>query len=181
MGEPVIERMRRIGRDIYLTGLVSTRAGNMSVRIRDTIVMSRVGASLGRLAPEDFVEIPVAGPGDRDADVSSDLVIHRAIYEQTENRAVLHAHGPETIIASMAGGPISPADHEGRLLIPLVPVAEEAEVRSELAATIGRDVAAGSRIVAVRGHGTFAAGDAIEAAAHWTTCLEQSCRILRAL
>lgn len=178
MGEPVAERMRRAGRDLYIAGLVSTRSGNLSVRIRDTLVVTRAGASLPHLRPEDLVEVPAAGPGDRDGDASSDLAVHRAVYARSSARAVVHAHPPLAVVLSFGGTPIVPADHEGRLFIPSVPVVDEGRPRVVVGDRVGEAMADGAAIVAVRGHGTYAAGDSIEAATHWTTSLELSARIV---
>jgi L-fuculose-phosphate aldolase len=180
MGEPVIERMRRVGRDLYVTGLVSTRSGNLSVRVRETIVITRTGALLGHLGPSDLVEVPVDTADDRDAEASSDLIVHREVYRRSDALAIVHAHAPETIALSLRQDSIVPADTEGQAFIPNVPVFEETRPRTGVSAAIGDAIASGVRIAAVRAHGTFAAGDAIEAAAHWTTCLAMSSRILLA-
>lgn len=178
MGEPVVERMRRIGRDLAGGGLVSTRSGNLSVRMRDTIVVTRTGAMLGHLGPADLVEVPVDGSDDRDTEASSDLVVHREIYRRTDALAVVHAHAPDTIALSLRMDEIVPVDTEGLAFVPRVPVFEETRPRTTLAGRVAGALADGARVVAVRAHGTFAAGDAIESAAHWTTCLAMSSRIL---
>ena len=46
----IYEQCRDIGRDCFLSGLVSSHAGNMSVRVGDRLVITRRGSMLGRVA-----------------------------------------------------------------------------------------------------------------------------------
>lgn len=175
--DPIVEGLRRAGRDLYLLGLVSTRGGNLSARAGDLLVITRTGAPLGGLEPQDFVQVPVQTESEADAEASFDLVVHREIYRRSDALTVVHAHGPLTATLSF-DGPLRPVDHEGRILMPEVPVFAETRPRSVLAGQVAEAVAGGCRAVAVRGHGTFCAGDTIDAAMQWTTALELSARVL---
>lgn len=169
--------LRDVGRDLYLRGLVSTRGGNLSVRADDALLITRTGAPLGRLTGSDIIEVPVEGPSEVDDQASSDLVVHRAIYRLSDAGAVAHGHGVFATTLSFAG-PITPVDHEGKLLLGEVPVFEETDPRTTMADQMGAALSSGARVVAARGHGTYAAGETIEAAAQWTTAVEMSARIL---
>lgn len=173
-----LDRLRRVGRDLALAGLVSTRGGNLSVRTGERILVTRTGAALGHLEAESLVEVPAerAAPGDEEA--SSDLLLHREIYRSRGVGAIVHAHPPAVTALTFAGEVIEPVDHEGRLLMPTVQICEETDPREGLARRAADAVAAGDRVVAVRGHGTYAAGESPEDACHWTTALEMSARIL---
>lgn len=175
------EQLIDAGRDLYLTGIVSTRAGNLSARDSDTILITRTGAPLGRLTKDDFIEVSVSKPDERDVEASSDLVIHRQVYRDTDARVLVHGHGTDTIIWTFDGRAIEPADHEGALLVPRVAVHAERYDRTSLAADLASELGSGCPIVAVAAHGTYAIGQTVFEAAHWTTCIEQSCRILRGL
>jgi len=74
---------------------------------------------------------------------------------------------------------IVPRDVEGRLLLSKVPIlAGSGEVKpGELAEEIA-EALKGYKIVLVRGHGSFAAGQLLEEAFEYTTALEASCRLL---
>src|SRR5688500_13090001 len=156
MGDSVLERMRRCGADLFASGLITTRGGNLSVRVGDTIVITRTGALLAHLAPPDLVECPVGSSGERDDETSSDLVVHRAVYQACDARAVLHAHPPTAVAFTWTTDHFSPDDHEGRVFIPHVPVVAERKPRTLVASDVAAAVAAGARIVAVRTHGTYA-------------------------
>jgi L-fuculose-phosphate aldolase len=72
---------------------------------------------------------------------------------------------------------VFPADCEGRLLCPEIPIVDGEPGSEELA----RNVAAaltGHTVVMARGHGTFAGGRTLEEAYLHTAAAEHSCRIL---
>lgn len=173
------ERFAEVGRDLFLTGAVSSHGGNLSERDGEAIRITRTGAMLGRLSAEDVVETTVADGGTNDPACSSELVVHRAIYAAAGARAVVHAHPVHTIFRSMIQDSIRPLDSEADFLLGEVPVIS-------LPKTIGSpDVArevsgllVDHRIVVVRGHGPFAAGDSLRQAFQWVSVLEASCHIL---
>jgi len=175
----MFEQFSRIGRDIYLAGLISSHGGNMSARVGDRILITRRGSMLGRLAEHDIVETSLDSSGSDDALASTEIVVHRAIYANTAAMAVIHTHSPHSILRSMIEDEIVPIDSEGNFLLRKVPVYSFLQ-------TIGSPdvaVAAASglrdyRCVLVRGHGPFAAGAALEEAFQWITSLEMSCKIL---
>jgi L-fuculose-phosphate aldolase len=46
----LLEQFRRVGRDLYAGGLVSSHGGNVSVRRGEAIVITTHGSRLGHLA-----------------------------------------------------------------------------------------------------------------------------------
>lgn len=167
----MLDELRRAGRDLFVRGLVSTRGGNMSIRTGDTITVTRAGAMLGRLREGDFVDVPVNGQGTSEGEASSDTAIHRAIYQRSHARAVVHAHPTSVVVLSFAQEEIVPVDNEGKVFVPRVPVVPERDAVADA-------VASGARIVVLRGHGTYAAARTVEDAESWTTTLEMSAAIL---
>lgn len=75
------EEFRYIGRDIFVTGLTSSHGGNMSVRVGDKIIIKRRGAQFGQLKPTDFVVTSFQGKDSGIMRASTELIVHRAIYE----------------------------------------------------------------------------------------------------
>ncbi|HEY3118181.1 MAG TPA: class II aldolase/adducin family protein, partial [Chloroflexota bacterium] len=60
--DPRLELFQAVGRDLYLTGLVSSHTGTMSVRDSETgIKITKQNAMLGRLTNDDLIELPAQG------------------------------------------------------------------------------------------------------------------------
>jgi L-fuculose-phosphate aldolase len=79
------------------SGLVVGSAGNLSLRANDRVLITRGGAELDRLAPEDCVEVGVSesvlSENHRSGvQPSSELPLHLAIYAATEADAIVHTH-----------------------------------------------------------------------------------------
>jgi L-fuculose-phosphate aldolase len=175
----VLEQFRRIGRDLFVAGLISSHGGNMSLRQGDRILITRRGSMLAQLAERDIIDI---GLEENDANVtlaSTEIVVHRAIYQQTSALAIVHTHPPYAIAQSLAKDEIVPVDSEGSYLLHKVPVVEaqltagSSEV-AELLPTWLKEY----DLVMLRGHGPFAIGHLLEEAYQLTSVLEMTCRIL---
>lgn len=166
----------RAGADLAARGFVSTRGGNLSVRIGDRLLITRTGAALGRLSERDVVDVPLSGPWP--GGPSSDLGVHLGVYARSDARAVVHAHPNAAVTLSFGCDEIVPVDHEGKVFVPRVPVVDEREDRAALGGAVGEYIAEGRRVVVSRTHGSYAAGATIEDALAWTTTLEMSAQIL---
>lgn len=146
----------------------------MSVRLGSRLLITRHGSMLGRLQRGDLLEASLSGDIPRKA--SFDLPIHRAIYNQTTARAILHAHPPHALAIAFMEEAIIPPDVEGEYHLGRVPV----EKGDPLAEGIVLDIVEAlqqSRIVIVRRHGSYAIGRSLEEAFQWTSTLEESCRV----
>jgi L-fuculose-phosphate aldolase len=173
------EIFRDIGRDIFLRGLISSHAGNMSIRRGDRFLITRRASMLGRLSPEDIVEIDLATNDSHLLMASSEVVVHKAIYSNTSALSIVHTHPPYATLMSMTEDEIIPADSEGSYLFKKVPVvALEKTIGSEDSARAVSRYLSDYRIVLMRGHGSFARGDMLEEAFMFTTSLEASCFFL---
>lgn len=171
----LFKEFKETGRDIFLRGLISSHAGNMSVKIGDRIHITRKSSMLGRLHPKDIVEV---GPEKDDVNApmaSTELVVHRAIYEKTSGIAIVHTHPPYATLLSMVQDTIVPVDSEGTYLFQKAPVVRpEKTIGSEEAALLVSESLQNSKIVLIRGHGSFARGSTLEEAFMLTTSLEAS-------
>lgn len=174
-----IKMFTDIGRDIFVSRLISSHGGNMSVRVGESIFITATGSQLGRLSEDTVVEVPLVGPSERDSLASSELVVHRKIYDVTGAGAIVHTHSPHTIFRSMIEDAIEPIDSEARLFIPRVPVVSSPQtVGSAYAAELLASALLESPVAVLRGHGPFAIGDKLEDAYHWISALECSCELL---
>ncbi len=177
--ERLYAQFRDIGRDIFVSGLISSHAGNISVLVGDKIVIKRRGAMLGRLRPEDLIETALDRNDSGVVLASTELIVHRAIYHATPALAVVHTHSRTAIALSLSRDEIIPVDNEASYTLKKAPVlmVEYASGSKEMA-----DVVANAlreyKIVILRGHGSFAIGQTLEEAFHWTTMLEEACDII---
>lgn len=173
------EQFQEIGRDLFLAGLITSHGGNMSVRMGDRILITRRGCMLGRLRPADLIE---TGLGEDDAMVtlaSTELVVHRAIYQATSALAIVHTHPVHATALSLFETALIPVDSEGSYLLHRVPVVEAA--RTVGSAEVGQILAGVLRdhkIALLRGHGAFAVGEMLEEAYMVSSTLEASAKIL---
>lgn len=173
------EEFRDIGRDIYVGQLTSSHGGNMSVRVGDRIIIKRRGAQLGRLKREDFVETRLNGRDSGIARASTELIVHRAIYQKTSALAIIHSHPRTAIALSLSREAIIPIDVEGSYLLHKVPVvtSEYSSGSPEMAELIS-DTLRGYKIIMLRGHGCFSKGQTLEEAYHWISALEEASDII---
>jgi L-fuculose-phosphate aldolase len=86
-------------------GLAVGSAGNMSVRVDDTVAITPSGVSYAELRPPDVCVVAPDGrepeAGNRETP-SSETPMHLAIYAATRAGAVVHTHSPEVIALSAA-------------------------------------------------------------------------------
>ncbi len=164
-----------IGRDIFLRGLISSHAGNMSVKIDNKIFITRRGSMLGRLKPEDIVALDHDNTNDPNmGKASTEYVVHHAIYSAADAKAIVHTHPPYATLLSFSGE-IIPVDAEGLYYFSCIPVAcPKKPIGSVESAELVSKYLKSNRIVLVRGHGSFARGETLEEAFMLTTSLESS-------
>jgi ribulose-5-phosphate 4-epimerase/fuculose-1-phosphate aldolase len=82
------------GRALFSLGLVRGTEGNLSTFDGSTLVITRTGSELHRLAPQDLIIGALDGELDG---ASSDLVVHRRLYTRHGPGAVVHCHPPGTV------------------------------------------------------------------------------------
>jgi L-fuculose-phosphate aldolase len=178
-GQELVAQFRWVGADLYRAGAVSSHEGNLSVRLGDTIVITRSGSMLGRLTAEDLIEVGVETDGRDESLASTELVVHREIYRRTPATAVVHVHPRHTVFRSLVDDVISPLDSETDFHVGAVPVvALPSTIGSPDVADAVAESLSSHRIVVVRGHGPFAAGETLEHAFGWVSVVEASCAIL---
>ena len=175
----MFEQFATIGRDLFVSGAVSSHGGNMSVRLGDRVLITRRGSMLGRLTERDVIETALEHDDSEIALASTEIVVHRAIYAKTNALAIVHAHPVHTIMRSLIEDEIVPIDSEASYLLHKVPV-------YSLPLTVGSGEVAEAvseglkeyKCVVLRGHGPFAIGTVLEEAFQWVSTLEQACKLL---
>ena len=177
--ERLYQQFRDIGRDIYLGQLTSSHGGNMSARVGNRIIIKRRGAQLARLKPEDFVETSLYGNDSGVMRASSELIVHRAVFQKTSALAVIHCHPRTAIALSLSRDAIIPIDVEGSYVLHKVPViATEFSSGSPEMAELISDMLRQYKIVMQRGPGAFSTGQTLDEAFQWISALEEASDII---
>ena len=177
--ERIYEQFKEIGRDLYEQNMISSHGGNISVRLGDRVVIKRRGAQLGQLKPHDLIETGLEKNDSGVTLASTELLAHRTIYMKTPALAICHCHPRTAIAFSLTRDEIVPIDNEASYLLKKVPVVAEEfasgtpEMAHKLAAALQS-----YKIVMLRGHGSFAIGQTLDEAFHWSSTLEESCQIM---
>lgn len=163
-------------------GLNSLRSGNVSVLLpTDNILITKSGRSLRGLNP--YSDLIVVNPSETDrGEASCEFYVHRGIYKRaTRGRsAILHCHPLYTVAASwICNEKIPPAYNEAKDVLgqTLVLESQDQEQLGEDPAGIARALTE-NKIVAVRGHGTFALAETLDECLYLTHLLENSCHVL---
>jgi L-fuculose-phosphate aldolase len=164
----------RIGKRLFAEHLVGGNFGNLSVREGNAgFYIKRTGAYLDIAGEPVFV--PIDGPVPPEA--SSEYRVHREVYKKTSHLAIVHAHPPAAIAASLVLDEIVPEDSEGQMFCQKIPVVGGEPGTDEIARTVSAALIRGKLVIA-RGHGTFAAGKSLDEAYLLTSLSEHSCRVL---
>jgi len=175
----ILSQFQKVGRDLFLRGLVSSHGGNLSIRLGERLIITRRGCQLGCLEESDLIETGIS-KNDRFTPLASvELPVHRVIYQQTQALAIVHAHPPHATALSLTEAEIVPSCVEGLATIGQVPVLGwHTEVKpGGLSDTIAQSLTK-HRLIMVHGHGSFAVGQLLEEAYNYTTILEENCQII---
>jgi L-fuculose-phosphate aldolase len=163
-------------------GLNSLRSGNVSVLLStDDILITKSGRSLRGLNP--YSDLIVVNPFETDrGEASCEFYVHRGIYKRAARgrSAILHCHSLYTVAASwVCDERIPPAYNEAKDVLgrTLVLESQDQEKLGEDPASIARALTE-NKIVAVRGHGTFALAETLDECLYLTHLLENSCHVL---
>lgn len=175
----LLSQFKNVGRDLFTGGIISSHTGNLSIRLRNRLIITRRGCMLGALEEHDLIETGI-NKNDRFTPLAStDLAIHRAIYQTTPTGAVIHAHPPYAIALSLTETEIVPNCSEGLDTVGRVPILScGMEVKSGGMAEVIAEALLEHRVVMVRGHGSFAIGPLIEDAFECTTALEENSQVI---
>ena len=145
------------GKVLYKEGLITSHAGNISVRYKDKIVITKTGRMLGYLRKSDIIEVPLDNTSPEDKEASSELIVHREIYKKTDAKAIIHAHPVyATALTFRLKDFFIPIDNEGKLFIGKVPIieVEKATASKELSEAVSKTLKEFD-ICLVKTHGVF--------------------------
>ncbi|MFC2038676.1 aldolase [Chloroflexota bacterium] len=175
----ILDQFQTVGQELFTRGLVSSHNGNMSIRLGDRIIITRRGCRLSCIDENDLIETGIS-KNDRSTPLAStELAVHRAIYQTTNASAIIHTHPPHSIALSLTESEVIPNCAEGRSAIGEVPVLGWGmDVKPGGLVEIIAEALKEHRIVLVHGHGSFAIGQLLEEACSYTTTLEESSQVI---
>jgi L-fuculose-phosphate aldolase len=155
----------RIGKRLFAEHLAGGNFGNISIKKgNDGFFIKPSGAYLN--VATELVVVPLDGEVPETA--SSEYRVHREVYRKTNHTAIVHAHPPFAVAASLVMNKIVPEDSEGVMFCPEIPVIQGAPGSQEIADAVVK-VLSCSNLVIVKGHGTFAAGKTLDEAYVFTS------------
>jgi len=157
------------GRALADNGLVSGASGNLSIRLKDRLIITRHDSILSALTSDDLIETGIRTDDTATPLASWELPVHRAIYIGTSACAIVHAHPPCAVTLSLADKKL---ELQGKVAI--VGMSNEI-VAGVLAAEIARELK-NCPLVMVKGHGSFAVGKTLAEAYRVTLKFEEECR-----
>lgn len=166
----MIQTAIEVGKMLFYSHLTDGASGNISFREGERVLITKSGANLNSLTPDDFVEL-------NRPEASRDRVVHAKIYEKTDYKAVVHCHGVFNVVLSLRKSKIIPVDLEGKMYFGELNVVEEEFGSSVYAERIAEKVK--ERGVAIaKAHGIYSAGKDLIEAFNKACYVEHSCQVL---
>lgn len=174
-----LNQFQKVGQALFQRGMVCSQSGNLSIRMGDHLIITRRGSNLGALQEKDLIETGISRNDRATPFASVELPVHRLIYQNTQARAIVHAHPTHVTALSMSEREINSCELEIFCVLGKVAVVGWGlEVKPGGLADIISEALKEHHIVAVRGHGTFAIGTIMDEAFNSTTALEEACEVL---
>jgi L-fuculose-phosphate aldolase len=171
------KEIAKFGKKLVDGGYLSSHFGNISVRVGDSITVTRSGCMLDEITEASVVTVDLHKPSSLDLIASSETIVHREIYKRTSALAIIHAHCPFAVIESLLHDTsIEPYDSEGRFFFHEIPIVTGNIGTKELAENAARSLEKHKGCI-VKAHGTFAVGKILEEAYVHTTMMEHSAKI----
>jgi L-fuculose-phosphate aldolase len=163
-----LEQFKATGRALSSAGLIHGSSGNLSLRLNGHLLITTHGSNLADLKASDVVETGIFSEDANTPLASSELQVHRAIYEETDARSIVHAHPAGAVTLSV---------RDNAAVIGKTPILGESTeiIPGALSAEIARALKT-CELVMVRGHGSFALGKTMEEALELTLAFEEECR-----
>lgn len=171
------QEISRLGKKLIQAGLTSSRFGNISLLDGDKIFITCTGSMLDELDEDGVVNVDLRGSCPRDAIASSEICVHRAVYQCTSHQAIVHTHSPYAVAASLLEArEVLPPDSEGRIFLGPMPIVAGGMGSGALAAAVSSALQDHKACIA-RGHGVFAAGSGLKEAYTAAAMAEHSAQI----
>ncbi|HEX4063380.1 MAG TPA: class II aldolase/adducin family protein [Streptosporangiaceae bacterium] len=189
------EELVRHGLRLLDDGLAVGTAGNLSLRLGDTVLITPSGLGYRDLTPADICPVSLAATTDTDptadapantdsgptgpTDASSELPLHLAVYGATDAVAVVHTHSPEVVALSAVRDDLPAIHYAITSLGGPVQVASYERFGSHRLAQAALSALAGRSAVILRNHGAVTYGATLPQAYERALLLEWLARVYR--
>lgn len=178
------EEIRKDLHEAHLTlekyGLVAYTSGNVSLRVKEHVIIKPSGVPYSLLKPEDYVVVDLDGniiEGNKKPSI--DTATHLYLYRNIEwAKSIIHTHSTFATVWAVAEKPIpvlctAHADVFGEE----IPLSEYAPVGSEAIAKAVLKVLGKSGVVLLRKHGVMVVGNSLDDAIKKAIFLEEVAKI----
>lgn len=185
--QKIREKMVIVGRSLFDRGFTSGGSGNMSVRLRDGMLVTPTNSCLGRLEADQISRLDLNGNLISGGRPSKEFLLHSAVFEARPSAfAVIHLHSPYAVAVSCLKGldpinvlpPITPYFVMRIGSLPLIPYFQPGD--PELASVVGK-FAAQVPAMLLAHHGTVVAGRDLDDAVFTGEELEETSKLFMLL
>jgi len=146
---------------LYEKNLITPTGGNVSARVRgsDSFWITPTGHFKGALKLRDLIKVTLEGKRSGRLKPSVETPLHLEIYRtRNDVSAVIHAHNPITLGATLAGIEIKPVTPEGVIFVGEVPVAPFETPGTEDLADRVVEILKSHQVAVMQNHGVVAVG-----------------------
>lgn len=173
------QQICEVGRRLWDRQMVASNEGNISARLDDQrIICTPTGVSKGFMEPGRLPLMSMDGEVFGDAQPSSEIALHLAVYdERPDVGAVVHAH-PPTATGFAISGTAPPANilSETATLFKSVPIAEYATPGTDEVPDAVRPLLDGADVILLKNHGALTVAPDLLEAYHRMEVLENFAR-----
>jgi L-fuculose-phosphate aldolase len=176
-----IDEIIKISNEIYDKGLVSGKAGNISVRFKgeigDIIAITPTLKSLSKLNEEDIVLVDLDGNVLTKGKPSSEVNMHLEIYKKRDDvNAIVHTHSPYATGFAFSNKSIKRLEGFGEIKNPYLPSIEyEKPGSSELAKNASEGIG-DSDVLVLKNHGVICVSENLKEAQSLAVFVEESAK-----
>ncbi len=162
----VLSELIDLGQELVARGLVLGSGGNLSFREDDRMFITRSGALLHQLTPDDFLAVPLDEPYRRPETSprpSTETPMHQAAYlARADARVIIHCHPVNAIAWAMSGEPLPAVTPDFTLYLGAeVPSLPYALPGSDALAEFMRQTLPGCPAALLGNHGVLVTGDTV--------------------
>ena len=172
------KEFRHYGKKIMQYGLNSGKAGNMSIREKNHILITKSGVMFDEIDRKKLIKLGLHESLPINKEASVETIVHRKIYQETDHLAIIHVHSPMALVMSILTkeNPIVPLDIESKCILKAIPIIE-GEPGSTVLAESAKSALKDHNAFMVKSHGVFGVGKNLEEAYGYICLVEQSCKI----
>lgn len=166
------------GRKLYNLRLVAAKSGNLSVRLKDNLILiTATGTCLGKLTQKDIIKVDLSAPTENQLKrVTSEFPLHSLIYKEFPVQKIIHCHAPLTNAYYSVYDTLENITFESKLFLGEVPVV----VQNTPNITEPQKVTEAlklNNIVVIKNHGVVSVGENYDAAFYLIEELEETVKI----